>query len=229
MNAPLQKPLTLETFLAWEGGQPLRYEFDGFRTIAKTGGTAGHALIQINLAIAVGGRLRGTPCRFVGSDLKIQVGDRIRYPDGFVYCGPFQADRRVIDDPVVIFEVLNESTSSTDLITKNAEYAATPSVRRNIVLAQDAIAGPCLSGWAPTGSAACCRPRVSCACRKSASRFPWLNSTKAWTSRQRTLGKSGWHREAAIVSRRCSAGGNHLDYFGAAGGGDTALSPRHLI
>ncbi len=141
MNAPMRQPMTLETFLAWEDRQPLRHEFDGVRTTAMTGGTAAHALIQINLAIAVGGRLRGKPCRFIGNDLKINVAGRIRYPDGFVYCTPFQADRKVIEEPVVIFEVLSESTSSTDLITKNAEYAATPSVRRYVVLAQDAIGG----------------------------------------------------------------------------------------
>lgn len=141
MNAPMRTPVTLELFLAWEDRQPLRHEFDGVRTVAMTGGTAAHALIQINLAIAVGGRLRGKLCRFVGNDLKIQVAGRIRYPDGFVYCGPFQADAKVIEEPVVIFEVLSESTSSTDLITKNAEYAATPSVRRYVVLAQDAIGG----------------------------------------------------------------------------------------
>jgi Uma2 family endonuclease len=133
--------MTLESFLAWEDRQPLRHEFDGVRTIAMTGGTEAHALIQVNLAIALGGRLRGKPCRFVGNDLKIQVAGRIRYPDGFVYCGPSRADRKVIEEPVVIFEVLSNSTSSTDLITKNAEYAATPSVRRYIVLAQDAIGG----------------------------------------------------------------------------------------
>jgi len=141
MNAPMWKPMTLESFLAWEDSQPLRHEFDGVRTIAMTGGTAAHALIKINLAIAVGGRLRGRPCRFVGNDLKISVAGRARYPDGFVYCSPFLADAKVIEEPVVIFEVLSESTSSADLITKNAEYAATPSVRRYVVLAQDAIGG----------------------------------------------------------------------------------------
>jgi Uma2 family endonuclease len=141
MNAPMRPPMTLESFLAWEDRQPLRHEFDGVRAIAMTGGTAAHALIQTNLAIAMGGRLRGKPCRFIGNDLKISVVGRVRYPDGFVYCGPFQPDTEVIEDPVVLFEVLSDSTSSTDLITKNAEYAATSSVRRYIVLAQDAIGG----------------------------------------------------------------------------------------
>jgi Uma2 family endonuclease len=130
-----------EQFLAWEEKQPLCHEFDGFQTIAMTGGTAGHAGIQRNLAIAVGGRLRGGPCRFYGTDLKIETVSGFRYPDGFVVCSPVAGNATVVRDPVVIFEVLSESTAGIDLVTKNQEYAATPSVRRYIVLAQDAIGG----------------------------------------------------------------------------------------
>jgi hypothetical protein len=43
------EPLTRESFLAWEERQELRYEFDGFRPIARTGGTYAHARIQTSL------------------------------------------------------------------------------------------------------------------------------------------------------------------------------------
>ena len=65
--------MTLAEFLEWEDRQPLRYEFDGVGPVAMTGRTYGHSAIQRNLAIAVGGRLRGKPCQFRGSDLKFQV------------------------------------------------------------------------------------------------------------------------------------------------------------
>jgi Uma2 family endonuclease len=137
MTAASRKPMTLEQFLDWEASQPLRYEFDGFRPVAMTGGTANHAAIQRNLAISIGGRLRGQPCRFFGSDLKIAVAGKMRYPDGFVLCTPMPGDAKVAHDPVVIFEVLSDSTARTDLVTKNHEYSQTPSVRRYIILAQD--------------------------------------------------------------------------------------------
>ena len=54
MNLALRKPMTLAEFLEWEERQPLRYEFDGVGPVAMTGGTAGHADIQRNLAIAAG-------------------------------------------------------------------------------------------------------------------------------------------------------------------------------
>ncbi len=47
----------------------------------------------------------------------------------------------VVRDPVVIFEVLSESTAQTDIVTKNHEYAATPSARRYAILAEDEIGG----------------------------------------------------------------------------------------
>jgi len=70
MNVALRKPMPLAEFLDWEEQQPLRYEFDGVQPIAMTGG---HAFIQRNMAISIGGRLRGQACQFVGNDLKIEV------------------------------------------------------------------------------------------------------------------------------------------------------------
>ena len=133
--------MTREQFLAWEEKQELRYEFDGFQPVAMTGGTAGHSAIQRNLAISIGGRLRGKPCQFHGSDLKIETANGYRYPDGFVVCSPVAREATVVRAPVVIFEVLSDTTAHTDLVSKNPEYAATSSVKRYIVLSQGAMDG----------------------------------------------------------------------------------------
>ena len=140
MNLALRKPMTLAEFLEWEEGQPLRYEFDGVGPVAMTGGTYGHSTIQRNLAFALTGRLRGKPCQFQGSDLKIQVGDgHIRYPDGMVVCSPIDRTATVVHEPVVVFEVLSPSTAAKDRIVKAREYQATPSIRRYVMLEQDSV------------------------------------------------------------------------------------------
>jgi Uma2 family endonuclease len=140
MNLALRKPMTLAEFLEWEEGQPVRYEFDGFGPVAMTGGTYGHSTIQRNLAFALTGRLRGKPCQFQGSDLKIQVGDgHIRYPDGMVVCSPVDRTATVVHEPVVVFEVLSPSTAAKDRIVKAREYQATPSIRRYVMLEQDSV------------------------------------------------------------------------------------------
>ena len=132
--------MTLTEFLDWEARQPVKYEFDGLRPIAMAGGTTAHARIQRNLTLAIASRLLGGPCEFFGSDIKIEVAGRIRYPDGFVVCSAPTGDMTVLRDPVVIFEVLSDGTASRDVIAKNREYAATPSVRRYVILPQDDIA-----------------------------------------------------------------------------------------
>ena len=132
--------MTLAEFLQWEEGQPLRYEFDGVGPVAMTGGTYGHSTIQRNLAFALTGRLRGKPCQFQGSDLKIQVGDgHIRYPDGMIVCSPIDRTATVVHEPVVVFEVLSPSTAAKDRIVKAREYQATPSIRRYVMLEQDSV------------------------------------------------------------------------------------------
>jgi Uma2 family endonuclease len=141
MSIALRKSMTIEEFLEWETQQPLRYEFDGYQPVAMAGGTEQHSAIQRNLAIAVGGRLRGRPCQYHGSDLKIETAATIRYPDGFVVCSPPVRGRTVIPDPVVIFEVLSDDSAQRDLVIKNQEYASVPSVRRYVVASQDKMAG----------------------------------------------------------------------------------------
>ena len=139
MSDALRAPMTLAEFLAWEERQEFRHEFDGVRIVARTGGTFAHASIQRNLAISIGGRLRGTRCTFVGSDLKILSGRTSRYPDGVVTCSPTPNDATATPEPVVVFEVLSRSTAGMDRLTKNRKYAGIPSIQRYIMLEQDRI------------------------------------------------------------------------------------------
>ncbi len=136
MNVALRKPMTMEQFLVWEEDQDLRYEFDGFQPIAMAGGTAAHSAIQRNILFSLTGRLRGMRCQPHGSELKIQVAGRIRYPEAFVVCTPVPPRSKVVTDPVVVFEVLSDGTANDDLVVKNAEYRATASIQRYVVLQQ---------------------------------------------------------------------------------------------
>jgi Uma2 family endonuclease len=128
--------MTLAEFLAWEERQELRFEFDGFAPVAMTGGTIAHDRITFNLQKALDARLRGKPCRPFGPNVKIIVDGRARYPDGIVVCRPLPPTATVADDPVVVFEVVSEGSADTDLIDKNREYRATPSIQRYVILQQ---------------------------------------------------------------------------------------------
>jgi Uma2 family endonuclease len=137
MSVARQIQMTVEEFLAWENRQELRYEFDGYAPVAMTGGTLEQGLIQTNLLAALLNRLRGGPCRAVGSHVKVSVAGSIRYPDAYVYCSEHPRGTLVVPDPVVVFEIISPSTATTDRIDKNREYRDTPSIQRYVMLEQN--------------------------------------------------------------------------------------------
>ncbi len=124
--------MTIEDFLAWEARQEIKYEFDGFEPVAMVGGSLAHALIQQNLALSVGNRLRGGRCRFLGSDFKVVTGSRSRYPDGQILCGNLDSEARFSTVPVVLFEVTSPDSKSRDDGPKLREYCGIASVRRYV-------------------------------------------------------------------------------------------------
>ena len=129
--------MTPDEFLAWEAGQELKWEFDGFQPVAMTGGTRAHSVIQANLVTALTNRLHGKPCRAYGSDLKVQSGVSYRYPDASVSCTAFPDSVTIVAEPVVIFEVLEAGIAGDDRTVKLAEYKSLPSVRRYIKVEPD--------------------------------------------------------------------------------------------
>ena len=140
MSVALRKPMTLAEFLAWEERQDLRYEFDGFAPVAMTGGTVAHDRITFNLQKVLDARLAGKSCQPYGPNVKIVVDGRARYPDAFVVCQPVPPTATIADNPVVVFEVISEGSTSTDLIDKNREYRATSSIQRYVILQQTRVA-----------------------------------------------------------------------------------------
>jgi Uma2 family endonuclease len=101
-----------------------------------TGGTVAHDQIIFDLRTALAARLAGTACRALGPNVKIIADGRVRYPDAIVVCGPVSATATVVENPRVVFEVISEGSSQTDLIDKNRDYRATPSIQRYVVLQQ---------------------------------------------------------------------------------------------
>jgi len=109
------------------GTQPLRYEFDGVDLVAMTGGTAGPADIQGNLASAIGG---GLPRQAMSIPWQRARNFRLRRPCPLFrrYGSVLPVDRTatVVYDPVAVFEVLSPSVTATrNEAPRIAWYAST--------------------------------------------------------------------------------------------------------
>ena len=139
MNVAMRKPMTVAEFLDWEGRQDVKYEFDGGDAFAMGGGSAAHARIQVRLLALLDGKLRDSGCQVIGSELKLRIADRIRYPDAFITCSPVHNTDQTHSDPIVIFEIVSPSSERIDRFIKNLEYRQLASLRAYVLLQQDFI------------------------------------------------------------------------------------------
>ena len=136
MTIALREPqMTRAQFFAWAQAQDRRYEFDGFRPVAMTGGTLRHNTMTNNIHRALYARLQGSGCRPYGPDAGLAtIGDAVRYPDALVACTRVPDSAHMVEGAVVVFEVLSPTSGRTDRIVKLREYRAVPSIRRYVIL-----------------------------------------------------------------------------------------------
>lgn len=130
---------TLEDFLAWERDQPERWERVGNRVWMMTGGTLAHNRITRNCARALEGALGNADCEVFASDVKVVTpADDVMYPDVVVACGDLDDRATELDAPVVVVEVLSESTAARDHGPKRWAYQTIPSLQHFVLVDQSA-------------------------------------------------------------------------------------------
>ena len=136
MNVALRPPkMTREQFLDWASADGGRYEFDGARPVAMTGGSRNHNRIALALHRALFSRLQGGRWEVLAQDAGLAtVGNTVRYPDGLVAPMRAEGEARLISDALVVFEVLSPSSGQSDRIVKIRKYHAVASIRRYVIL-----------------------------------------------------------------------------------------------
>jgi Uma2 family endonuclease len=112
-------------YLAWEETQEERHEYIAGEVFAMVGVRQSHNLATLNLATLLRRELKGSPCRVFVEAVKtrIEAADCFFYPDVVVTCDP--RDRLTPDyvsHPLLVAEVLSESTAAFDCGRKFAAY-----------------------------------------------------------------------------------------------------------
>jgi Uma2 family endonuclease len=128
---------TLAEFLTWEEQQPERYERVGGVIRMMTGGTVAHNRIIRNCARALETRLLGSDCEVFTSDIKVVAPEEdVMYPDVVVVCGAIADEATRLETPVVVVEVLSESTAARDHGPKRWAYQMIPSLQHYVLIDQ---------------------------------------------------------------------------------------------
>lgn len=133
--------MTYAEYLAAEATSIIKHEWLRGEVFAMAGGTAEHARLAVSVAAELRAALRGRPCAVFSSDLrvKIEATGLSTYPDGSVVCGALEhasEDAQAIVNPVVLLEVLSDSTEAYDRGEKFAHYRRIPTLREYVLLSQ---------------------------------------------------------------------------------------------
>lgn len=140
-DAAARSPLSPGEYLAFERSSDQRHEYADGETFPMAGGTREHSLTSVNIAGELRDALLDRPCEVHGSDMriKIQATGRYLYPDASVVCGPpvFEdATRDTLLNPVVVVEVLSDSSEAYDRGDKFAHYRTIETLQEYVLASQ---------------------------------------------------------------------------------------------
>lgn len=143
MTAVKPQPyITEEEYLALERASTTKHEYYNGRIYAMTGAKEPHNLINGNTLASLHNQLRRKQCRVYSSDMRVKVikTGLNTYPDIVIICGQPQftdATRDTVTNPIVIIEILSDSTERYDRGMKFQNYRAIDTLRDYLLIAQD--------------------------------------------------------------------------------------------
>jgi len=140
------KPIRLSTeeYLARERRAEFKSEYFNGELFAMAGAQQAHNLIVGNLLRTLGNQLLERDCKVYSSDMRVKIAkiNKYTYPDVVVTCGKANFEDAEVDtllNPVVIFEILSDSTEAYDRGKKFQHYQFLESLAEYVLISQDAV------------------------------------------------------------------------------------------
>ncbi|MGB1289124.1 MAG: Uma2 family endonuclease [Aggregatilineales bacterium] len=139
------KFITEADYLVYDEQSEFRHEYVDGRIIRMAGASRSHNLILSNINTRLNLQLETTTCEVYSADMRVQTREdrKYRYPDVVVVCETPQFVEDVTPDtlinPVLLVEILSESTASTDRVKKLDEYQQIDTVKDYLMVAQDKV------------------------------------------------------------------------------------------
>jgi len=140
-EAAARRRIDYADYLALEAETGQRHEwFDG-EVYAMAGGTIEHGLLTAAATVELARITSQCGCKVLSADVKVRVRATglVTYPDVSVVCGPIARDpdvQHALTNPVVLVEVLSDSTEAYDRGEKFAHYRQLPSLRDYVLVSQ---------------------------------------------------------------------------------------------
>ena len=134
--------ITPEEYLALDRQAEVKSEYYAGQIIAFAGASKRHNLIVANVLAGIHRQLVDRPCNVYPSDMRVRISKTgmYAYPDIVVTCGEEQfADESsdILLNPIVLIEVLSETTANYDRGDKFDQYRRIESLREYILVSQE--------------------------------------------------------------------------------------------
>ena len=144
MQAPTKTYYSPEEYLKLETAAKDRSEYHNGQIIPMAGGKPNHNKIALNLSSAINFALKGTSYDVFMSDLRLWIPESLlyTYPDVMVVQTPlvFAENRQdTIINPLMIAEILSDSTEKYDRGDKFRMYRTIPSFQEYLLVSQTAM------------------------------------------------------------------------------------------
>ena len=135
------KKVTPAEYLALEEKAERRSEYWNGKIVQMAGASIDHQQIIANITEFLGSKIRGK-CRVFPSEMKVWITKRKKffYPDLTIICEEpdfYKKRRDTIVNPVLIIEVMSESTASFDRAEKFLSYQTLSTLKEYILVSQD--------------------------------------------------------------------------------------------
>lgn len=138
---PVPHKMSPEEFLAFERASDERHEYRDGEIVAMSGAKLAHNTISTNCSGLLWQHLKGKDCENFSSDMRVWVPKTklYAYPDIVVVCG----EAEFVDDefdtlinPILLIEILSDSTESYDRGQKFKNYRSIDSLREYVLISQ---------------------------------------------------------------------------------------------
>lgn len=135
---------TIAEYLELERVSELKHEYHNGRVYAFAGGSRNHGKIQFNVNRVLGNAIvdNNKPCSGYSSDVRIYIKpiNSYLYPDTSVVWGEEETSekqKKGITNPILVIEILSDSTKEYDRVEKFRKYRMLPSLQEYILIHQD--------------------------------------------------------------------------------------------
>jgi len=139
-----QQLYSIAEYLDLEKTATERHEYINGVIRPMAGGSPRHNTIKVNLIIALGLALKNTSYRVFDSDQRLWIPEnsRFTYPDVTVVQEPIivsEQDETALTNPLLITEVLSQSTRNYDRSEKFVTYRSLSSFQEYLLIEQDRV------------------------------------------------------------------------------------------